>query len=148
MVKHIFLHIVFAKEMWIILLYSRNSGVRMFGLDFLNKVVRPFVCKINNFSFFIDCRVVGFLFWLHWRNFGMIISVSSFSQGSYLLYAKLPIIRLCWLSVIGFDNRSPLPVLHNWRLLICVVFRVSVPHWLLVEIKRWLQLLYSITPIF
>ncbi len=45
------------------LLHSRNSGVRIFGLDFLTKVVRPFVCKINHFSFFIDCRDVGFLFW-------------------------------------------------------------------------------------
>ncbi len=43
-----------------ILLYSRNSVVRIFGLDFLNKVVRSFVCKINNFSFFVDCSLSDF----------------------------------------------------------------------------------------
>ncbi len=43
-----------------ILLYSRNSGVRIFGLNFLTTVVRPFVCKIIHFSFFIDCSLSDF----------------------------------------------------------------------------------------
>ncbi len=45
-----------------ILLYSRNSCVRIFGLDFLNKVVRPYVCKIKIFLFSLIVGLSDFYF--------------------------------------------------------------------------------------